>query len=94
MNDSKVLQNYKNLTSLTYESIKSNVLAVEIFYNDLQYTELSEVEYVTIMGFLSRIGGLFGLFLGMSVLSCIEIFELIIVLYVFIIKGFKNKFFR
>ena len=94
MNDPNVRAKYKNLTAMTYESIKRNVMEVEVYYGDLQYTGLSEVEYISIMGFLSRIGRLFGLLLGMSILSFIQIFELIIVLNLFFIEKINNKFFK
>lgn len=67
-----------NKTSIS--KINDNVASVDIYYEEMLYTEMTEVPSQTITGLLSSIGGTLGLLLGMSLLSIIELFELVITL--------------
>jgi len=59
----------------SYEEIKKHYLEIFIYYNDLKYTLISEEPKTETFNFASNIGGILGLFLGISFLSFIEIFE-------------------
>ncbi len=48
---------------------------VNIYFNDISYTKITQVPIVNGVGLLSNIGGVFGLFLGASLLTFMEIFE-------------------
>ncbi len=61
----------------SYEEIKKHYLEIFIYYNDLKYTLISEEPKTETFNFASNIGGILGLFLGISFLSFIEIFEII-----------------
>jgi hypothetical protein len=61
----------------TYEELKKSYFAIRIYYNELKYTLISEEPKTEIFNFISDIGGILGLFLGISFLSFIEIFEII-----------------
>jgi hypothetical protein len=61
----------------TYEELKKNYFAIRVYYNELKYTLISEEPKTEIFNFISDIGGILGLFLGISFLSFIEIFEII-----------------
>ncbi|CAF0868590.1 unnamed protein product [Brachionus calyciflorus] len=60
------------------KSINSEDLtAVNIYYQTLSYTNIEEAPTTGLVDLLSNIGGIAGLFLGVSFLSFIEIFELL-----------------
>ena len=77
---------YKSLLMTTSRVKASNIsssdldksfLKVNIFYESMSYTQTTENAALTFMTFLSNVGGIFGLFIGVSILSCIELIELI-----------------
>ena len=49
---------------------------MRIFYDELSYTLISESPKVQLVDMFANIGGLLGLFTGMSVLSFVELAEL------------------
>uniref|UniRef100_A0A0N4ZVE7 Acid-sensing ion channel 1 n=1 Tax=Parastrongyloides trichosuri TaxID=131310 RepID=A0A0N4ZVE7_PARTI len=53
--------------------ILKNIVAINIFFREIGYTEYSQKQSTTFVEILSNIGGNMGLFLGMSVLSLIEV---------------------
>ena len=61
----------------TYEELKKKYLPIRVYYNELKYTLISEKPETESFKFISEIGGILGLFLGISFLSLIEIFEII-----------------
>jgi acid-sensing ion channel 5 len=75
-----LVERFKN-NKTTFEEIKSSVVKVNIFYNDMSYTTVTETESLSWDTLLGNIGGMLGLFLGMSLLSLVEILELILELF-------------
>lgn len=71
-----LLRQQLNMLNESYYYIKESTLKVNIFYDDLVFTTSIEVPAVRIEDELANIGGHLGLFLGMSVLSIVELFEL------------------
>jgi hypothetical protein len=69
---------YKNLTKSSYEVVRENSLAVNIYYQDLGYTRITETPTMIVQDLLSQIGGMLGLFIGFSLLSLIELLELML----------------
>ena len=61
--------------SLNYDMIKKSTLSLNIYYEQLSYTEISQKAKTEIVDLVSNIGGLMGLFLGISFLSFCEIIE-------------------
>lgn len=59
----------------TYENISRSFLSLHIYYEDLKYTLISQSPKMQVYDLVSNIGGTLGLFLGMSFLSFVEIFE-------------------
>ena len=77
------LSKIKAANITTYEQLKHSVLSLNIFYEQLVYTQVEQVPSMDILTLMSGIGGTMGLFLGMSFISFLEIIEVFIeVLYV------------
>ncbi len=49
-----------------------------IFYGGMKFTEILQLPKITPTSMLSNVGGTMGLFMGMSCLSLLEIFELVL----------------
>lgn len=79
--------NYPTLARLPYEQLKLSILMINVYYEDGLYTRISEAPELTIELLISFVGGNLGLFLGISLLSLIEIVE---VFLNFIILSLKN----
>ena len=62
----------------TYENVSKNFYSIYVYYEDLKYTLITQKPLCEIFDLVSNIGGLFGLFLGMGLLSFIEIFEILL----------------
>ena len=60
----------------TYELVQSASLAVRIYFDDLSYTLVSESPKTELVDMIANVGGLLGLFMGMSLLSFVEVIEL------------------
>lgn len=60
---------------LNHEELKKNILKLNIYYDSLDYVAITESPSLNLVTLLSNIGGTLGLFLGISVLSFIEILE-------------------
>ena len=61
-----------------YEEVKKRFYSLVIFYEDLKYTLITESPNIELVDLVSNVGGILGVFLGISFLSFIEIVELII----------------
>ena len=70
-----------------------NQITLKIFYDEMSYTDYYEVPKTTEFDLVSTFGGVFGLFLGFSLLSFVEIVTLIfnIVALLVATKVLKNK---
>jgi len=53
---------------------------VDIFFEELNYEVISEEASYELVNFVSDLGGSLGLWIGMSVLSFAEIFELLLLI--------------
>ena len=51
------------------------MVSINIFYDDLSYTAITEDAKMSQVDLVSNLGGLLGLFIGISFLSFGEIFE-------------------
>ena len=66
-------RSFSNLNELA-----TNLVKVNIYYDKLSYTLINEFETTTLATLLSNIGGVLGLYLSVSVLSIVELVEVII----------------
>ncbi|CAF0708133.1 unnamed protein product [Brachionus calyciflorus] len=69
----------KTTSSKKYSN--GDLTSLIIHFDSLGYTQIEETPITDIVGLLSNIGGLAGLFLGLSVLSFVEIFEIFIEIF-------------
>jgi hypothetical protein len=77
INNSVVQKRYNyNISAMTMDSIRSNVLGVAVYYSSLSYTQISEGAKMEVADLIGAVGGTLGLFLGLSFLSFYELFEL------------------
>ena len=61
----------------SFDEYKQTHLTLSIFLPSLEYTEISEIPKITIIDMISGTGGALGIFLGLSIFSFIEIFEIL-----------------
>lgn len=54
-----------------------------VYYKDLGYQQYDEVEKTTLPDLVANIGGLLGLFLGMSFLSFVELFDILLQIFLY-----------
>lgn len=64
--------------NVTYESLKSNMAQLSVYYGDLGYEKYDEIEDMSWIDLISSIGGTLGLFLGMSFLSFVELVDVVL----------------
>ena len=57
------------------ERLLDGALSFNVYYDALEYTLISEKPQTLLVDLVSNIGGLLGIFIGISFLSILEIFE-------------------
>ncbi|KAF6033545.1 SCNN1G [Bugula neritina] len=67
----------KAIENQTRERIKGEFVSLEIYFDSLFYTKYYEKASMTLEDLIGSIGGHLGLWIGMSVISFVEVFELI-----------------
>lgn len=71
----------------TYENVSQSFFLIYVYFETSKITLISQQPKMQLFDLFSNIGGLFGLFLGMGVLSFLEIFEIIIELIIILSKN-------
>jgi hypothetical protein len=61
---------------ITYEVLRDNTLAVRIYFEDTSYVYITENPKTVLVDLIATIGGILGLFLGISVSSYMEIIQI------------------
>jgi len=56
----------------------SNIFGIYVYYEDLKYTLISQQPKIQFIDLISNIGGSLGLFVGISFISFLELFEILI----------------
>ena len=75
---------YLNMSGFNFtdmETFKKSYLSLNIYYDSFSNTKIEEVAKTELIDLIANIGGTLGLFLGVSVLSIAEIFELVFLLF-------------
>ena len=70
---------------------KNETLKFKIYFKDLTYILISQEPKIELFDLISGIGGLLGLFLGVSFLSFIEIFEIIFEVIYLLIGSYMRR---
>ena len=76
---------YKNVFE-NYEQVQKRFVSVKIYFNEMKYTFISQKPKTEVVDLVSNMGGTMGLFLGVSFLSFVEIFELIVEISLILFK--------
>ena len=71
-----------------FNDVKNNIVRVTINYNQLGYTFIEEHAQFDVFSLISNVGGQLGVFLGLSILSFIEIIQLLIEVFIYIRKKY------
>ena len=74
-----------------YSSYLQNVIKFILYFDDSKYTELSQIEKTSLPEIVSIVGGTLGLFLGLSLLSFVEIIDFIIEITLVAKENFKMR---
>ena len=82
------IQSRFNNRSPTYGQLKQSLASVNINYNQLAYTQIKEIQRISLLDLITNIGGTMGLFVGFSFISLFEIVELLIFLVYMILHRF------
>jgi hypothetical protein len=61
----------------TYENVSKTFVSINVYYQDLKYTLISQQPKIELFGLISNLGGILGLFIGFSFISLLEIIETI-----------------
>jgi hypothetical protein len=89
LKDESMLARFENKTNVDYETLKENILAVNVYFEALESTTIDEGKQMEMVDLIAGIGGTLGLFLGISVLSLFEVVE--ILLEILLSKTKKQK---
>jgi amiloride-sensitive sodium channel subunit alpha/amiloride-sensitive sodium channel subunit gamma len=76
--------------SVTFEKLKQRTLAINVYYDELKLTVIEQSPSMELITLIAGMGGTLGLFIGVSFLSFVEIFE-ILVRILFIYNEEKTK---
>jgi acid-sensing ion channel 5 len=83
MNAANIMNKLDDLDNVDYKyfkerNITKSLIGLNIFYDQLHTTHVQEIAEISFGSLLGNIGGCLGLFTGISLLSFIEIFDLVI----------------
>lgn len=74
--------------TLTIDDISKSIARIRIHPYDTKYMIVTEMEAITLINLISNIGGLLGLFMGMSLLSFAEIFD---IFFIVLLESWTKK---
>ena len=67
--------------------IKKSLTSVFIYFDQLEFTHISEQDAMSLSVLISNVGGTLGLFAGISLLSLLELVELFIYIFGVLIRA-------
>jgi len=70
----------------TYENVSKHFVSIAVYFEDLKYTLIDQKPKIEMFDLISNMGGIFGLFLGMGLLSFIELFEIFLEAFFILLK--------
>ena len=87
IHERKSLRQDFETANLTAEKARKSFATLNVYYDSLTFTEMTESPKMDIIALLASIGGNLGLFLGVSVFSLFEVFQALIEIYLIKAKG-------
>ena len=91
-NDTKLFTN--DSVYIDKDELKKSLAMININYDDVKYTKVSQIPKMTFEDLLANIGGQLGLFIGISFLSFVEIIDTLIqIIFINLDKSDNNKVF-
>jgi hypothetical protein len=81
-----IKSNFDNKADITYLDLREKIVSINIFFNQIEETLLTESPKTMIPDLTASIGGILGLFLGMSLLSFVEILEIFLKILLVLLK--------
>lgn len=72
------------------EKLKKKFVSLNVYYDDLSYTQIDESPKTEMVDLISNIGGTLGLFIGVNFFNFIEIVELFLQILFIIFKSEKK----
>lgn len=79
-------------SEITYSLFKDNVASAFFYFDELKILQITESPSLNLINLLANIGGTFGLFIGISILSFVEVIELTIHVFSIWFRYIKDKF--
>jgi hypothetical protein len=73
-----MLSKFEANKTIDYNFLKEHLLSVNIYFDALQSTRIEEFKQVEFFDLIANIGGTLGLFIGISLLSFVELVELVL----------------
>ena len=73
--------------NVTNETMKDNLIQIKVYFDELKYIMTDQIPKMDTESLISSIGGNLGLFLGLSICSFMELFELICLLVTYMRKN-------
>ena len=83
-----IMRMFPNESDRNFDNFKQTLASVIIYYDELKETITTQDAKIAIVDLIANIGGILGLFLGMSFLSFVEFFE---ILFQIIIISYKKR---
>lgn len=80
-----------SVDDITYEMFTASVASVFLYYDDLVDTQITESPSLTLVTLISNIGGIMGLFIGVSILSFVEFIELAVTFVIIVCQEYRNR---
>ena len=89
--NSDVQEKFNGRTNITTEELRSNLLVINVFYSSLSYQSFTESPKTQVVDLVSNIGGILGLFLGLSFISFADFFDCVFYLLMAFLSRHANS---
>lgn len=77
MRNEKIKSLFPSNHTITFNDLENNLIYFRVYFRDLKYTKIFQLPKATLFEFVSSLGGVLGLFIGVSFLSFAELFEIL-----------------
>ena len=87
----KLIQKGYDIINKSDADLRKELLKLYIYFETMEQTEINQSPHTTVTDLISNVGGTLGLFLGVSIISFVEIGELIVKISLILMKRCINK---